>query len=314
MCCVLPSAIARVVDEVSKVVVGKEGAIRAVASAILSGGHVLLEGLPGLGKTLMARSFAMAMGGIFRRVQMTPDLLPSDITGSMIYDQSGGDFIFREGPVFSNVLMVDELNRATPRTQAALLEAMQERQVTVEGVPRRLPEPFIVIATQVPFGMPGTYPLPEVQIDRFALMVFVDLPNRGEEAEILDRIDEIEGMPISKVSSPDEIAEEAVEVRGSVEVSERVRDYILDLVGSVRGVDGLLIPPSPRASIWLMKVSRAMAYLEGRDYVIPDDVKGAARYVLPHRVILKPEVEAEGMRPEDVVSRTLERVEVPKEA
>jgi MoxR-like ATPase len=301
----------RILEEASRPIVGKRDVMRMLLVALLSEGHALLEGPPGVAKTLIARSFAQAIGGTFRRIQMTPDLLPADLTGTTYYRLSEGVWDMKYGPIFANVLLADELNRATPKTQAALLEAMQESQVTIEGKTLPLPRPFLVLATQLPYGSEGTYPLTEVFIDRFAYRIEVGYPSPGEEVEIISRIDEIEGLGITPATSPEEVQGIVEEVR-KVHVSEAVKRYVVNLVGSIRAMEEVRIGPSPRASIWLYKGSRAHAYIEGRSYVIPDDVKILARMVIPHRIRLKPEYEVEGIKPEDVVKTALERVEVPK--
>ena len=297
-------------SELSKVVVGKEDLKKALILALLAGGHVLIEGLPGTGKTLLARSFAKAIGGEFKRIQFTPDLLPSDITGFYAYYVDGSSR-FNPGPIFANVVLADELNRATPRTQAALLEAMQEGQVSVEGVTYKLPSPFIVIASQLPYGYEGTYPLTEIQADRFMLRVWSDYPSEDEEREIIGRIDEIEAYEVERVTSPEEILAVREELR-RVYVSEEVRRYIVSLVNYLRRCPELSVAPSPRGSIALFKASRALAALKGRDYVTPDDVKELAHLALEHRVRVKVEAEVEGVTARDIIDRMLREVEVPK--
>lgn len=302
----------RIVEEVSRFVVGKKRVIEMLLIALLCEGHVLLEGMPGVAKTLLAKTFAQTIGGSFKRVQMTPDLLPADIIGVNVYNPKKGVFTLRKGPIFTNVVLVDELNRAPPKTQAALLEAMQERQVTIEGTTIPLDKPFIVFATQIPYGSPGTYPLTEVEIDRFAFKVDVGLPSFDEEIEIISRIDRIEEVNAKRVSSPQEVIELTAQVK-EVYVSERVKEYIVGLVNSLRNGDGVKMGPSPRASIWLLKGSRAKALLDGRSFVIPDDVKAVAPYVLGHRIQLEPDVESEGISTQEIVERALASQPVPKE-
>lgn len=307
-----------IMGELSKAVVGMVDVKRALLVAVLSGGHILLEGPPGVGKTLLAKCFAKVIGGSFRRVQMTPDLLPADIIGTIYYDISTSKWRVKYGPIFANIILVDELNRAPPKTQSALLEAMQEEQVTIEGESIPLPRPFLVLATQMPYGASGTYQLTEVQIDRFAYSVQLGYPDRREEEEVVSRIDYIEDVGVKAtepkletVASPEDIARLVSEVR-KVYVSEAVRRYILDIVWRLRGMEELIYGPSPRASIWMYKGSRVLAFIDGRSYVIPDDVKLLAPMVLSHRVRVKPEYEVGGLTPRSIVDRVLSEVEVPK--
>ncbi|MEM0203255.1 MAG: MoxR family ATPase [Archaeoglobaceae archaeon] len=298
-----------ILDEVSKFVVGLEDVKLVSAIALLSEGHVLIQGFPGSGKTIFAKNFAKAIGCDFKRIQMTPDLLPSDVIGGYYYDLQSGKWILRKGPIFSNVLLVDELNRATPRTQAALLEAMQERQVTIEGETFKLPRPFLVIATQT-FGE-GTYPLPEVIVDRFAFSVETNYLGKKEEIEVLSRIDFIDEKISGEILSAEKVLEK-IEKAKAVFVSESVKSYIVDLVNALRKRREILNPISTRASVSLLKGSRALAFLEGRDYVIPDDVKRVAIFALAHRIRLKPEALVEDFKASDLVREVLEKVEVPK--
>lgn len=297
--------------EVSSKVIGKRRIIEALFLALLSEGHILLEGTPGVGKTFIANCFARAIGGDFHRLQMTPDLLPADILGTFVFNPQKTTFQIRKGPVFTNVLFCDELNRATPKTQAALIEAMQERQVTIEGETFPLPRPFVVIATQIPFGGPGTYPLTEVQIDRFAFKIKVDYPSFSEEIRIISRIDELEAPKISARVKPEDLLGEIEKVK-RIYVSDRVKEYIVELVNGIRGKDFVRMGPSPRASIWLFKGARARAYLQGRDYVIPDDVKMIAPFVLSHRLVLAPEVEIEEISEDSLIQETLRETPVKK--
>ena len=303
---------ARVLDEVERAVVGKRDALEIVLLAILCDGHVLLEDYPGLGKTLAARSFASATSLRFARIQFTPDLMPSDVTGSSIFDQSRAAFEFMAGPVFTNILLADEINRAPPKTQAALLEAMQERQVTTEGETRPLAPPFVVLATQNPLEYEGTYPLPEAQLDRFLVRASIGYPSREHEIEMLGRRlergeDEVEIAPV--VDAPT-----LVEMQRSLEqvhVSDAIEGYIVDVVAATRTSRRLAVGASPRGSLALLKLSRAKAALAGRDFVVPEDVKAIAVPALAHRLTLRPELWVQRIRGEDVVVEALESVPTP---
>jgi len=303
-----------VLNEVKKAIVGKDEVLRLILTTILADGHVLLEDLPGLAKTLMAKSFAEALGVDFARVQFTPDLLPGDILGVSVFNQKTLEFEFRKGPVFTNVLLADEINRAPPKTQSALLEAMQEKQVTVEGETYELPRPFIVIATQNPIEQEGTYPLPEAQLDRFLVRLRVGYPTKEEEIEILRRRMERrkENVDINTLLSPEEVVgmQQAVE---EVYVSDAILEYITNIVTTTRDYRREVeIGASPRGSLALLKLSRAYAALEGRDYVIPDDVKAVAVPALSHRLILKRELWYTNVSQDSVMAKLLERIPVPK--
>ncbi|ASJ01952.1 magnesium chelatase [Thermococcus profundus] len=303
-----------VLNEVKKAIVGKEEVLKLILTTIMANGHVLLEDLPGLAKTLMAKSFAKALGVQFTRVQFTPDLLPSDILGVSIFNQKTLEFEFRKGPVFTNVLLADEVNRAPPKTQSALLEAMQERQVTIEGRTYGLPKPFVVIATQNPIEQEGTYPLPEAQLDRFLVRLRVGYPSKDEEIEILRRRMERkkEEVDITPVTTPEEVVEmqRAIE---DVYVSDAILEYITDIVTATReDKKDIEVGASPRGSLALLKLSRAYAALDGRDYVIPDDVKAVAIPALSHRLILKRELWYTRVSQEAIMKKLLERVPVPK--
>jgi len=298
-------------EEVGRVIVGKEDVVDALLVALIAEGHILLEGVPGIGKTMLARSFAQAIGGKFKRIQMTPDLLPADIVGTYVFDPKDASFSLRRGPIFANVILADELNRATPKVQAAFVEAMQERQVTIEGNTLPLERPFMVIATQIPYGAAGTFPLTEVQIDRFAYRIDVDYPTEDEEVDVVSRIDWIEQLNVDPAMNTEEIVD-LVELAKSIYVHERVKRYIVDIVSKVRGSLHVRTGPSPRASIWLFKGSRVRALLEGREYAVPDDVKALASYVIPHRVQLKPEAEAEEVSAEKLIEEALKETPVPK--
>jgi MoxR-like ATPase len=303
----------RILDEVERAVVGKREALELVLLGILADGHVLIEDFPGLAKTLAARAFAQVTSIGFTRIQFTPDLMPSDVTGSSIYNQREGDFEFRPGPIFTNLLLADEINRAPPKTQAALLEAMQERQVTIEGTTHLLAPPFLVLATQNPIEYEGTYPLPEAQLDRFMLRVGVGYPGREDEWEVLERrlaraTDEVELEP---VVGRDELIEmqRAIE---QVHVDRSVGLYMVDLVAATRSAPGIQVGASPRGSLALLKLSRCRAALAGRDFVIPEDVKAVAVPALAHRLSLRPELWVQRLRPEDLVVELLDRVPTPK--
>jgi MoxR-like ATPase len=301
-----------VLDKVGTVVVGKRGALELVLSGILAGGHVLLEDLPGLGKTLTARSFAQALGLDFRRLQFTPDQLPADVTGSFLYDQRSADFTFRAGPVFTNLLLADEINRTPPKTQAALLEAMQEKQVSVEGVTYRLDAPFHVLATANPIEYEGTYPLPEAQLDRFMLRVSFGYPNQEEEWEVLRRrmSRRQEEADLQPVVDPGTLRgmQAALE---DIAVEDSIGRYIVELTAATRDHASVLVGASPRGSLALLLLSRARAALAGRDYVIPEDVKEVAAPALAHRITLRPEMWLRRVDPSFVVAEVLENVAAP---
>jgi MoxR-like ATPase len=300
------------VTELERAIVGKREALELVLLGVLADGHVLIEDFPGLAKTLIARSFAQAASMRFTRIQFTPDLMPGDVTGSSIFDQRTSDFEFRPGPVFTNLLLADEINRAPPKTQAALLEAMQERQVTIEGATRALERPFIVLATQNPIEYEGTYPLPEAQLDRFLLRLQVGYPSADDEWTILERRlerreDEIELSPVVDRETLLEM-QRAVE---DVHVTDRLGRYIVELVGATRSSQRLQVGASPRGALALLKLSRCRAALEGRDFATPDDVKQVAVPALAHRLTLKPELWVQRINAEDVVRETLEQVPTP---
>ena len=303
----------RILVEVERAVVGKRDALELVLLGLLADGHVLIEDFPGLAKTLIARAYAQVTSIGFTRIQFTPDLMPSDVTGSSIFNQRESDFEFRPGPIFTNLLLADEINRAPPKTQAALLEAMQERQVTIEGTTRPLARPFLVLGTQNPIEYEGTYPLPEAQLDRFLLRIGVGYPAREEEWDVLERrleraADEIELEP---VVGRDELLEmqQAVE---QVHVDRSVGLYMVDLVAATRTASGVQVGASPRGSLALLKLSRCRAALDARDYVTPDDVKSVAVPALSHRLSLRPELWVQRLRPDDIVLELLDRVPTPR--
>lgn len=300
-----------ILEEFRKVIVGKLDVFENLLIALLCNGHVLLEGVPGVAKTFIAKTFAKTLGISFKRIQFTPDLLPSDIIGTYVFNQKSGEFEFRPGPIFANVVLADEINRAPPKTQSALLEAMQERQVTVEGVTHPLPTPFMVIATQNPVETSeGVYPLPEAQLDRFLFKLTVGYPSEDEEVEILRRRINASINDVNPVASPNLIIKMQQLVK-KVYVAPEIMDYIRELVVRTRRHPQILLGGSPRASIVLMEGSMARAALYGRDYVIPDDVKAIAKQTFVHRLILRPEAELEGVTAEKIVERLLEETPVP---
>jgi MoxR-like ATPase len=303
----------KIIAEVGKAIVGRREALELVLLSILSDGHILIEDYPGLGKTLMAKSFAKVLGLDFKRIQFTSDLLPADITGSYVLDRRTSEFVLRKGPIFSNLLLADEINRAPPRTQSALLEAMQERQVTIENETFRLSLPFITIATQNPIEYEGTYPLPEAQIDRFLVRIEVGYPTLEEEEEILRRRNERkkEEVDLEQVSTSEEILEMQKEVE-TIHVEPSVQRYMVDIVRRTRVHKDVEVGCSPRGSLALLKLSKARAWLSGREFVIPDDVKSVAKPALAHRIILKPEHWLRGGKATTVVEQVLSEVPVPK--
>ncbi|MHA1792491.1 MAG: AAA family ATPase [Promethearchaeota archaeon] len=300
----------QVLNEVSKVIVGYTDVLQKIFMAVLCDAHVLLEGLPGLAKTVTAKTFATVLGCTFRRIQFTPDLLPADITGSSIFDQKSGQFIFMEGPLFSNIVLADEINRAAPKTQSALLEAMAEKQITVEGKTYPLKSPFIVIATQNPIEQEGTYPLPEAQLDRFYFKINMDYPVPEDEVEIMARQREGIKNKVSPILSPQEIVE-LQERLNHIWIDNRILRYIRDVTTKTRDDPQIAVGAGPRASLVLMKASKARAAVLGRNYVIPDDIKDVAYVALNHRIQLKPEAELEGVTKDAVVKRILEEIPVP---
>jgi MoxR-like ATPase len=302
-----------ILDEIERAVVGKRDVLELVLIGFLANGHVLLEDFPGLAKTLAARSFAHALSMRFTRIQFTPDLMPSDVTGSSIWNQRETDFELRPGPIFTNLLLADEINRAPPKTQAALLEAMQERQVTIEGTTHELDPPFLVIATQNPIEYEGTYPLPEAQLDRFLLRIAFGYPEREAEIEMLDRRIERRTDEISLEPVVDRVT--LLELQRAVEdvyVAESVRSYCVDVVAATRESQSTAVGASPRGSLALLKLSRCKAALAGRDFVLPDDVKAVAAPALAHRIVLRPELWVQRVSAEDVVRDVLASVPTPK--
>jgi MoxR-like ATPase len=300
----------KIIGEVSKVIVGKEAIKEALMLALIAGGHVLIEGSPGSAKTKIARTFAEVIGGTFKRIQLTPDMMPADITGFYLYSIAGSS-TFVEGPIFANIVLADELNRTTPRTQSALLEAMQEHQVTIERKTMALSRPFMVIATQVQAGAEGTYLLSGVQIDRFLLRVSSQYLTKEEEKQVINNIDWIDEPGIGVVTSPEEI-KEVQEMAKHVHVSPDISEYVVSLVNGLRYDPSVLSGPSTRGSIALYKCARVLALFDGRDFVIPDDIKHVAYSALEHRIRVKPEAEMDEITPTIIVENTLGKVPVPK--
>ncbi|GAA1334122.1 MoxR family ATPase [Brachybacterium rhamnosum] len=304
-------------SEIHKGVVGQDAAVTSLVVALLCRGHVLLEGVPGVAKTLLVRSLAAALDVRMRRVQFTPDMMPGDITGSLVYDNATSDLVFREGPVFTNLLLADEINRTPPKTQSALLEAMEERQVTVDGVPRPLPDPFLVVATQNPIEFDGTYALPEAQLDRFLLKAVMPLPERDDEIDVLRRhadgfdTTDLAATGLRAVVDAEALHRAQADV-ATVAAEEPVVQYIVDVCRATRRSPSLALGVSPRGAIALLRTSRAWAYLAGRDFITPDDVKTLAPATLGHRVRLTTEAELEGTQVDSVLAATLASVPVPR--
>ena len=300
-----------IISEVERVIVGKRETVKKAVIALLCKGHLLIEDIPGVGKTTLAKSLAKSIGGEFRRIQFTPDLLPSDITGSSIFNQKNSEFEFRPGPIFGNIVLADEINRATPKTQSALLEAMEESQATTDGETRRLPRPFFVIATQNAIEMTGTYPLPEAQLDRFFARISLGYPDRENEMSILSQQQVAHPLElVNTVISLDTLLEMQSLVR-DVFVHESIRGYIVDVVRATRESNQFLVGASPRGSLHLMRAAQAVAAINGYDFVRPDDVKEMASSVLAHRVMARAELRAKGQTTEEVIDRTLETVPAP---
>jgi len=298
-------------DNISKVIIGKKDSIELLLVALISNGHALIEDVPGVGKTLLAKSLAKSIGGTFRRVQFTPDLLPADITGFNVYNQKTGCFEFQAGPVNTHVLLADEINRTVPRTQSSLLESMEEFQVTVDGTTRDLPRPFFVMATQNPIELEGTFPLPEAQLDRFLLKVQLGYPNSPEEIKIMDRFQEDDPLQsLESVLQPDSIIE-LQEQRKKVQVSQPIKRYISEIVAATRIHEHVQYGASPRGSLGLMRASQSMAAIKGRDFVLPDDVKQLTQPVLTHRLILKDSEKLKGGDASLVMEDIVHNIPVP---
>ena len=301
----------RVAEAVETAIVGKNEVVELALAVLLSNGHLLIEDIPGVGKTTLAKAIAHALGLTFKRIQFTPDLLPSDITGSSIYNQKTGDFEMRGGPVFANIVLADEINRTTPKTQAALLECMEERQVTIDGVPHALPSPFFVIATQNNIEMAGTYPLPEAQLDRFTARLAMGYPDREAEMRILSG--QFKANPVEAIT-PVMDAQDIIEMQSSirdVHVDSTIQGYILDIVHETRTLPAIALGASPRGSLGLLHVAQARAALMGRDFVKPDDVKALAPAVLAHRIIVRPEQRIRGVTAFSCIEDALQRIKVP---
>lgn len=299
---------------VESVIVGKSEVVRLALIALLCEGHVLLEDVPGVGKTTLAKAIARSLGCSFRRIQFTPDLMPSDITGIHFYNQKSGEFQFREGPLFAQVILGDEINRATPRTQAALLEAMEERQITIEGETSILPRPFLVLATQNPVELEGTFPLPEAQLDRFLVRIKLGYPDEASEDEILARLESSSPLDaVQPVVEPEELVRLTAALN-RLHVDPSVRRYAVRIVQATRQDAAFELGASPRASLALFRTARAYAATSGRDYVLPDDVKAMAPHVIPHRLILSTQARLRGRDADELVAELLERVPVPVEA
>lgn len=304
-------------SEIAKAVVGQDSAVTGLVVALLCRGHVLLEGVPGVAKTLLVRALAASLELDTKRVQFTPDLMPSDVTGSLVYDARTAEFSFQPGPVFTNLLLADEINRTPPKTQSSLLEAMEERQVTVDGTPRPLPDPFLVAATQNPVEYEGTYPLPEAQLDRFLLKLTVPLPSRDDEINVLTRHAngfnprDLQAAGIGPVAGPADL-EAARNAVAKTTVSPEIAGYVVDICRATRDSPSLSLGVSPRGATALLSTARAWAWLTGRDYVTPDDVKALALPTLRHRIQLRPEAEMEGVTPDSVITAVLAHVPVPR--
>ena len=301
----------RIADNVSNVIIGKNDVIEQALAALIADGHILVEDVPGVGKTMLARSLAVSIGGTFSRIQFTPDLLPSDVTGVSMYNQGTGEFNFRSGPISAQLVLADEINRATPKTQSALLEAMEERQVTVDGVTHQLPAPFLVIATQNSIEYEGTFPLPEAQLDRFLMRINVGYPLFAEEMSIIAQQEFSHPIQdLEAVATPEDVIA-LQQAAQSVYVDTLVREYLVSLSDATRSHQDAALGASPRASLGLFRTGRALALVRGRDYVLPDDIKELAIPVLAHRVVLTPAARMRGVRPERLVAEVLNSVAVP---
>ena len=301
----------KIIENISKVLVGKDDALELLLVGLLADGHVLLEDVPGVGKTLITKSLAKSIRGSFKRIQFTPDLLPADITGFNVYDQKSGQFKFQPGPVLTNILLADEINRAIPRTQSSLLESMEERQVTVDGKTYPLPRPFFIMATQNPIELEGTFPLPEAQLDRFLLKISLGYPNKEEEMAMLERFQKDDPLiTLEPVADPEQLVS-MQQQRKEIGISAPVREYITDIVAATRNNESLRFGSSPRGSLGLMRAAQGLAALRGRSYVLPDDVKQLVLPVLAHRIILNEEGKLSGEDPEHILEEIISRIPVP---
>ena len=301
----------KIIENISKVMIGKDDALELLLVALLANGHVLLEDVPGVGKTLLTKSLAKSISGSFKRIQFTPDLLPADITGFNVFDQKSGQFKFQKGPVLTNILLADEINRAIPRTQSSLLESMEERQVTIDGKTYPLPKPFLVLATQNPIELEGTFPLPEAQLDRFLLKISLGYPNKTEEMAILKRFQKDDPLvTLEPVADPEQLTR-LQQLRKEITISSPIREYITDIVAATRNIESVRFGSSPRGSLGLMRASQGLAAIEGRSYVLPDDVKKLVLPVLVHRIILNEEEKLSGQTPENLLAKIVSKIPVP---
>jgi MoxR-like ATPase len=300
-----------IAENIERVIQGKRDVVDLVVTSLLSEGHVLIEDVPGVGKTLLAKSLARSIHCSFQRIQFTPDLLPSDITGVSVWDRERGGFVFRPGPVFANIVLGDEINRASPKTQSALLEAMEERQVTVDGTTRELPPPFMVMATQNPIEHEGTYPLPESQLDRFMMRLVMGYPSRSKEMEILDTHGQVSSFTDLKPVVAGEDVQRMIGIARRIHVSVPVREYLVDAVEATRNDPDILLGASPRATLFLQRAARTLAAIAGRNYTTPDDVKAMLRPVLTHRLILRPEAQMRGTIVSQVVDGIAATIAIP---
>ena len=304
----------KIIENISRVIVGRNRATELLLVTLLAEGHVLLEDVPGVAKTLLAKSLAKSIGGTFSRVQFTPDLMPTDITGFNVYDQQSAGFSFRPGPVITHILLADEINRTIPRTQSSLLECMEERQVTVDGKTHLLPSPFFVMATQNPIELEGTFPLPEAQLDRFLLKTQLGYPDKQEEIQILERFQQTDPLQdLMPVATPEDVSQ-LQQDRRNIIVSGPVREYVTDIVRATRNHTAIQFGASPRGSLGLMRAGQALAALRGREYILPDDIKSLACPVLAHRMILKEEDRLRGENPEHILEGIVSRIPVPAAA